>query len=48
MMIPKKMADKKIGILGLGISGNSVLKSLEAGGSKVFAYDDVNISNHKE
>jgi UDP-N-acetylmuramoylalanine--D-glutamate ligase len=46
-MIPKKMADKKVGILGLGISGNSVLKSLEAGGSKVFAYDDNNTSNHK-
>ena len=47
MMIPKKMADKKIGVLGLGISGNSVLKSLEAGGSKVFAYDDDNRTNHK-
>ena len=45
-MIPKKMVDKKIGILGLGISGNSALKSLEAGGSKVFAFDDNNISNH--
>ena len=47
MMIPKKMTDKKVGVLGLGISGNSALKSLEAGGSKIFAYDDNKISNHK-
>ena len=40
MMIPKNVKDKKIGILGLGISGKSALKCLEAGGSKVYAYDD--------
>ena len=46
MMIPKNMIGKKVGVLGLGISGNSVLKSLEAGGSKIYAYDDNSISNH--
>ena len=40
MMIPKNMKDKTIGILGLGISGKSALKCLEAVGSRVFAYDD--------
>ena len=40
MMIPKNMKDKTIGILGLGISGKSAFKCLEAVGSKVYAYDD--------
>ena len=40
MMIPKNVKDKNIGILGLGISGKSAFKCLEAGGSKVYAYDD--------
>jgi len=40
MMIPKNMKDKTIGILGLGISGKSALKCLQAVGSRVFAYDD--------
>ena len=44
MMIPKNMKDKTIGILGLGISGKSAFKCLEAVGSKVYAYDD-NTSN---
>jgi len=43
-MIPKNMKDKTIGILGLGISGKSAFKCLEAVGSKVYAYDD-NTSN---
>lgn len=46
MMVPKNMTNKKIGILGLGISGSSALKSLEAGGSEVFVYDDNDKSNH--
>ena len=40
MMKPKNMKDKTIGILGLGISGKSVFKCLEAAGSTVYAYDD--------
>ena len=40
MMIPKNMKDKTIGILGLGISGKSAFKCLEAVGSRVYAYDD--------
>ena len=44
MMVPKNMKDKTIGILGLGISGKSAFKCLEAVGSKVYAYDD-NTSN---
>ena len=39
-MIPKNMKDKTIGILGLGISGKSAFKCLEAVGSRVYAYDD--------
>ena len=45
-MVPKNMTNKKIGILGLGISGSSALKSLEAGGSEVFVYDDNDKSSH--
>ena len=40
------MTNKKIGILGLGISGSSALKSLEAGGSEVFVHDDNYKSDH--
>ena len=40
MMIPKNMKDKKIGILGLGISGKSAFKCLDAVGSRIYAYDD--------
>ena len=39
-MIPKNMKDKTIGVLGLGISGKSAFKCLEAVGSRVYAYDD--------
>ena len=45
MMIPKNMENKSIGILGLGISGKSVFKCLEAVGSRVYAYDDNNSSD---
>ena len=40
MMIPKNMKDKTIGIIGLGISGKSAFKCLDAVGSRVYAYDD--------
>ena len=45
MMIPKNINGKKVGILGLGISGMSAAKSILAGGGKIFAYDDNNLNN---
>ena len=41
MMVPLKMHNKKIGILGLGISGLSAAKSILKSGAEVFAYDDM-------
>ena len=45
MMIPKNINGKKIGILGLGISGMSAANSILAGGGEIFAYDDNHLNN---
>ena len=39
-MVPKNINGKKVGILGLGISGSSAAKSILAGGGEIYAYDD--------
>jgi len=45
MMVPKNINGKKIGILGLGISGISAANSILAGGGEIFAYDDNHLNN---
>ena len=45
MMVPKNINGKKVGILGLGISGMSAANSILAGGGEIFAYDDNHINN---
>ena len=45
MMIPKNINGKKVGILGLGISGMSAANSIVAGGGEIFAYDDHHLKN---
>ena len=45
MMIPSKMNNKKIAIVGLGISGISAAKSILKSGAEVFAYDDMHQKN---
>jgi len=45
MMVPKNINGKKVGILGLGISGRSAAKSILAGGGEIYAYDDNHLNN---
>ena len=43
MLVPHNMSDKKVGILGLGLSGMAAARALIAGGATVFLHDD----NHR-
>jgi len=40
MFVPHNMSGKKVGILGLGLSGMAAARALIAGGSTVFLHDD--------
>ena len=43
MLVPHNMSGKKVGILGLGLSGMAAARALIAGGATVFLHDD----NHR-